>query len=129
MFSLKAPRFATNRKVLAEAGESIERFIGSGIAELGDKLGADRVAVRADQEVRPGRLRGVPRSCCRHAVDGRALRHVLDVRHDSFCDPEYLALARRHGVATVFADSDDYPSFADPTADFVYARLMRTRRR
>jgi uncharacterized protein YecE (DUF72 family) len=51
---------------------------------------------------------------------------VLDVRHPSFMAPEYLALARRYRCATVFCDSDEYPSFADPTGDFVYARLMRS---
>jgi uncharacterized protein YecE (DUF72 family) len=55
-----------------------------------------------------------------------ALRHAIDVRHPSFKCAEYLRLARRHGVATVFADSDDYPSFADLSADFVYARLMKS---
>ncbi len=50
----------------------------------------------------------------------------MDVRHASFMVPEYFALARKHKVATVFADSDEYPSFADLTGDFVYARLMRT---
>ncbi|MGQ3075925.1 MAG: DUF72 domain-containing protein, partial [Ferrovibrionaceae bacterium] len=59
-------------------------------------------------------------------VDGLPLRHALDVRHASFLDPAYLALARKHRCATVFTDSDDYPSFADLTGDFVYARLMRT---
>ena len=39
VFSLKAIRFSTNRRVLAEAGESVERFLGSGVSELGDKLG------------------------------------------------------------------------------------------
>jgi uncharacterized protein YecE (DUF72 family) len=50
----------------------------------------------------------------------------MDVRHESFMTPEYLKLARKYKVATVFADSDEYPSFADLTGDFVYARLMRT---
>jgi uncharacterized protein YecE (DUF72 family) len=54
------------------------------------------------------------------------LRHVLDVRHHSFMTPAYLALARRHGCATVFADSEQFPCFADVTGDFVYARLMRS---
>ena len=58
--------------------------------------------------------------------EGLPLRHVLDVRHETFKCAEYLALARRHGAATVFTDSDDYPSFADITGSFVYARLMRT---
>jgi len=125
MFSLKASRFATNRRVLAEAGESIERFVNSGIAELGPKLGPivwqfaptkrfDPVDFEAFLTLLPAQVGGI------------ALRHVLDVRHESFKTPEYLALARRHGAATVFTDSDDYPSFADLTGDFVYTRMMRT---
>jgi uncharacterized protein YecE (DUF72 family) len=50
----------------------------------------------------------------------------LEVRHDSFLCEEYLALARSHRLPTVFTDSPDYPSFADLTGDFVYARLMRS---
>jgi len=125
VFSLKASRFATNRRVLAEAGESIERFVNQGIAELAHKLGPivwqfaptkrfDPVDFEAFLTLLPGKLGALP------------LRHVVDVRHESFKTPEYLALARRHRVATVFTDSDDYPAFADLTGDFVYARLMRT---
>lgn len=124
VFSLKANRFATNRRVLAEAGESIDRFCTSGIAELAHKLGPivwqfaptkrfDSVDFEAFLNLLPGAAGGVP------------LRHVMDVRHESFRAPEYLALARRHGVATVFTESDDYPSFADLTGSFVYARVMR----
>src|SRR5712672_4003083 len=39
VFSLKGPRFATNRRVLAEAGDSIKRFYDSGGLELKDRLG------------------------------------------------------------------------------------------
>jgi len=124
VFSLKASRFATNRRVLAEAGESVERFVGSGIAELGAKLGPIvwqfAPTKRFDPPDFQAFLKLLPSS-----VGGLPLRHALDVRHESFATPEYLALARRHGCATVFTDSDDYPSFADPTSDFVYARLMR----
>jgi len=125
MFSLKASRFATNRRVLAEAGESITRFVNSGIAELAHKLGPIVWQFAPTKRFDPvdfeAFLTLLPTS-----VAGLALRHVVDVRHDSFMTPDYLALARRHRVATVFTDSDDYPSFADLTADFVYARLMRT---
>ncbi|HJV67989.1 DUF72 domain-containing protein [Ideonella sp.] len=125
VFSLKASRFATNRRVLAEAGESIERFVTSGIAELGDKLGPivwqfaptkrfEPADFEAFLQLLPGEAGGLP------------LRHVMDVRHESFETPEYLALARRYRAATVFTDSDDYPSFADLTGDFVYTRMMRT---
>lgn len=125
VFSVKASRFATNRRILGEAGESIERFVNSGLAELGPKLGPlvwqlapTKVFDEADVDrfftLLPRRVAGV------------ALRHVLEVRHPSFAVPAYLALARRHDVATVLADTDDHPSFADPTGPFVYARLMRT---
>ena len=125
VFSLKASRFATNRRVLGEAGESVERFVNSGIAELGPKLGPivwqfaptkkfDAADFEAFLKLLPAQ------------VGGRPLRHVMDVRHDSFKSPDYLALARRYNVATVFTDSDEYPSFADLTSDFVYTRMMRT---
>ncbi len=50
----------------------------------------------------------------------------MEVRHDSFMDERWLELARERGVATVFTDSPKYPSFADLTGPFVYARLMRS---
>jgi uncharacterized protein YecE (DUF72 family) len=124
VFSVKASSFATNRKVLAEGRESIDRFIGSGISELGAKLGPIvwqfMPTKRFEPEDFEGFLNLLPKQ-----VGGLALRHVMDVRHPSFMTPAYLALARRHGCATVFADTDEYPSFADLTGDFVYARLMR----
>ncbi len=124
-FSLKAIRFATQRRVLAEGADSIRRFIDSGIAELGDKLGPivwqlapthkfDAADLSAFLELLPDQ------------VDGLKLRHALDVRHDSFRCADYLALARRFQVATVFTESDDYPAIPDLTGDFVYTRLMRT---
>ena len=125
VFSLKASRFATNRRVLAEAGESIDRFVNQGIAELREKLGPIvwqfAPTKRFDAADFEAFLKLLPTQ-----VEGIALRHVLDVRHDSFKTPEYLALARRYRAATVFTDSDDYPSFADLTGDFVYTRMMRT---
>jgi uncharacterized protein YecE (DUF72 family) len=124
VFSLKANRFATNRRVLAEAGESVQRFCDSGIAELGPKLGPivwqfaptkryDAADFEAFLKLLPAEVGGVP------------LRHAMDVRHESFRCADYLELARRHRVATVFTESDDYPAFADITGDFVYARVMR----
>lgn len=128
LFSVKAPRYATQRKTLADAEESIQRFIGGGLTELGDKLGPivwqlppthafDAADMRAFLALLPRQHAGV------------ALRHVLEVRHASFLHRDWLALARRYGVACVFTDSPDYPSFADPTSDFVYARLMNASER
>jgi uncharacterized protein YecE (DUF72 family) len=124
VFSLKASRYTTNRRVLAEAEESIARFIGSGIAELGEKLGPIVWQFAPTKVFDPDDFEAflamLPKD-----VSGIGLRHVMDVRHASFMVPEYLALARRYGAATVFTDSLDYPSFADVTGDFVYLRLMR----
>ena len=125
VFSLKASRFATNRRVLAEAGESIARFVGSGISELGDNLGPIVWQFMPTKQFEAvdfeAFLALLPK-----AVDGRKLRHMLDVRHPSFMVPEYLKLARQYQCASVFTDSDKFPSFADVTGDFVYARLMKS---
>ena len=125
VFSAKAPKRIMQSRSLAKTGLQVDDFIG-GIAELGAKLGPlvwqfdagqriDRDDFAVFLELLPGEAGGLP------------LRHVLDVRDPGFVDGVYLALARRHGMATVFTDSSDYPSFADVTADFVYARLMRSR--
>ena len=123
VFSLKASRFATNRKQLSAAGESVSRFVESGITELGDKLGPivwQFMPTKAfDPEDFEAFLALLPKK-----VGSRALRHVMDVRHPSFMAPAYLALARKYQAATVFTDADKFPSFADLTSDFVYARLM-----
>jgi uncharacterized protein YecE (DUF72 family) len=125
VFCLKASRFATNRRVLAEAGESIQRFIASGITELGAKLGPIVWQLAPTKRFDAADLQAFMQ-CLPAQADGLPLRHVLDVRHESFRSSDYLSLARRHGVATVFTDSDDYPPIADITGSFVYTRLMRT---
>ncbi len=126
VFTVKASRYATNRKVLAEAGESIDRFVTSGIEELGPKLGPllwqFMPTKRFDEEDFAGFL-----ACLPATVGALPLRHALDVRHESFRCPEFIALAREHGAAIVCSDSDDYPMIGDVTADFVYARLMRAK--
>ncbi|GAA3921107.1 DUF72 domain-containing protein [Luteimonas lutimaris] len=125
VFSAKAPKRIMASKVLAKAGAQVEDFIG-GIAELGDRLGPlvwqfDR-GTKIDADDFAAFLDLLPKK-----AGGRRLRHVLDVRDPDFVDESYLALARMHGMATVFTDSPEHPSFADVTADFVYARLMRAR--
>lgn len=125
VFSLKANRFATHRKVLATAGESIARFVGSGIAQLGDKLGPIvwqfMPTKQFDAQDFEAFLALLPPS-----VEGRRLRHVLDVRHESFLSPGYLPLARRYGCATVHTDSEKFPAIADAQGDLAYIRLMRS---
>lgn len=123
VFTVKASRFATNRRVLAEAGESIERFVTSGLAELGDKLGPIiwqfAPTKKFDAEDVSAFLSLLPQT---HA--GVRMRHALEVRHDSFKSPEFVALARQHGAAIVYADHAKYPAIADVTSDFIYVRLQ-----
>lgn len=128
VFSLKASRYATNRRVLAEAGESIARFTGSGIAELGEKLGPIVWQFAATKAFDPEDF-GAFLALLPKEAGGIPLSHVLDVRHPSFMCDEYLALARRYRAATVFTDSPDFPSFADITGDQVYLRLMSAEER
>lgn len=124
-FSAKAPRTITQRHDLAEAGARAEGFI-QGICALEDRLGplvwqfADRHPAGAAEFDRF--LEALPRQ-----ADGRALQHALEVRNPAAWTPELLAVARAHGAALVYSGSKDYPSFADPTADFIYARLMQSR--
>jgi uncharacterized protein YecE (DUF72 family) len=124
VFSVKALRYITLRRTLAEAEESIARFLNSGLAELGDKLGPLLWQFAPTKRFEPDDfesfLKFLPPK-----LGGLRLRHALEVRHPSFMNADFIALARKHGAATVFADSTEYQSFADLTADFVYARLMR----
>ena len=53
------------------------------------------------------------------------MRHVVEVRHDSFNTPAFPALLRKFGVAVVYAEHQKYPGIADVTGDFVYARLQK----
>ena len=125
LFSLKAIRFATQRRVLADGADSIKRFVDSGIAELGDKLGPIVWQLAPTHQFNAADLTAFL-ELLPTQVDGLKLRHALDVRHASFQCPEYLALARQYKAATVFTESDDYPPIAEPTGDFVYTRIMRT---
>lgn len=123
LFSAKAPQRITMARTLANTGAQVDAFLGD-IATLGDKLGPivwQFERARLEREDFTAFLALLPGE-----VEGRKLRHVLDVRDPAFVDADYLALARAHGMATVFTDSGEHPSFADITADFVYARLMRT---
>jgi uncharacterized protein YecE (DUF72 family) len=125
VFSLKATRFATNRKELATAGESIERFVGSGIAELGAKLGPLVWQFMPTKRFEPDDFEAFLALLPKH-VDGRPLRHVLDVRHESFTSPDYLALARRYGCTTVHTDAPQFPAIVDERSALAYIRLMRS---
>jgi uncharacterized protein YecE (DUF72 family) len=124
VFSVKGPRFATNRRVLAEAGDSIKRFLDSGVLELRERLGPllwqfaptkkfDAADFGKFLELLPAK------------ADGRQVRHVVEVRHASFCTPDFFALLRSFATPVVFTDHATYPSISDLTGDFAYARLQK----
>jgi uncharacterized protein YecE (DUF72 family) len=123
-FAVKASRFATNRRVLAEGAESVGKFLNQGLTELGERLGPIlwqfMATKKFDYDDFAGFLDLLPSS-----LDGLKLRHVLEVRHDSFCDAKFVGLARERGVAICVAEHAAFPFIPDVTADFVYLRLMK----
>ena len=125
VFAVKGPRYATNRRVLAEAGESIERFFESGVLLVKEKLGPinwqlapskkfDAADIEAFLKLLPKKL------------EERPLSHAIEVRNASFDTPEFLALARKYGLAIIIDGDSEYPEITDTQSPFVYARIMGT---
>jgi uncharacterized protein YecE (DUF72 family) len=123
VFAVKASRFATNRRVLADGAESIQRFLGQGITELGDRLGPILWQFMATKTFDPedfaGFLKLLPAR-----QDGIALKHCVEVRNATFADPAFVKLCRDAGVAICVSENENHPIIPDVTADFVYARLL-----
>ena len=129
VFAVKASRFCTNRKILAEGGESIGRFLDQGLTALGDKLGPINWQFMATKKFDPvdfeGFLKLLPKE-----KDGIRLRHALEVRSGTFETQEFYDLAARYGAAIIHAVDDESPQWPvidQNTADFRYARLMSSR--
>jgi uncharacterized protein YecE (DUF72 family) len=122
-FAVKASRFCTNRKVLGEMGESMERFLSQGLSELGDRLGPILWQFMGTKKFEPDDfeafLKLLPKT-----QDGLPLSHVVEPRHASFMSPEFIALARKYGVTVCLADHFEYPLIPDVTGEVVYARLQ-----
>ncbi len=125
VLALKAPRYATNRKVLAEAGPSIARFVESGIDRLGDKLGPINWQFAPTKRFEPADFAAFLELLPDRAGD-LPLRHAVEVRHPGFACEALVAMARARGVAIVVAGDTSWPQIADPTADFAYLRIMGT---
>jgi uncharacterized protein YecE (DUF72 family) len=125
VFTVKGHRAVVNASRLADAGEPLAWFLKSGVTELKAKLGPllwQLAPFRKFDAADVGAfLALLPRE-----ADGIELRHAIEVRSKTFLVPEFVDLARKHAVAIVFADSDDYPAIADVTGEFVYARLQRS---
>jgi uncharacterized protein YecE (DUF72 family) len=126
VYALKASRFCTNRKNLAEADEGMRNFFDSGIVELGPKLGPILWQLMSTKQYNHNEIAAflalMPKSW-----NGVPLTHAIEPRHESFRTPEFFALAKKAGVAVVYAHSQDYPMFEEQTAGFTYARLQQCR--
>lgn len=126
IFSLKAPRYAVNRRVLSEAGPSIDKFFGSGVGELKSKLGPILWQLAPTKKYDAGDIAAfielLPKS-----IDGLKLRHALEVRHEGFRSADFITQVRKANIAVVLADSKKYPLIADLSADFVYVRLQEAK--
>src|SRR5690606_7769390 len=125
VFAVKGSSYVTNRKVLASAGESLGKFFGQGLEELGDRLGPilwhfmgtkkfDAEDFAAFLAMLPRQLKGLP------------LRYAVEVGHESFACTEFVDMAREASVAIVWLEQEGRSSIADRTADFAYLRCKNT---
>lgn len=144
VFAVKGPRFITHVRRLREIEAPLANFFASGPLRLGDRLGPflwqfppnfrfDAAQLGHFLELLPRDTTKAAALARRHdarirAVDDaapapRPLRHAIEIRHDSFRDPGFVALLRAHNVALVCADTVEWPRLMDLTADFAYVRL------
>jgi uncharacterized protein YecE (DUF72 family) len=145
VFAVKGPRFITHIRRLREIATPLANFFASGVLRLEEKLGPVLwqfpptfrfSAERLDQFFAqlPRDTEAAAALAEQHGewladrawaktAQRRELRHAIEIRHQSFLDPAFIALLRRHRVALVFADSVSWPYAEDVTADFVYLRL------
>lgn len=146
VFAVKGHRQATHFRRLVGATASIADFFSSGVLALGDKLGPvlwqTPPNLRFDARILDAFLGALPHSTAEAAAligrhgrlessrrwlpenENHRIRHALEVRHESFLDPSFAEILRRHRVAAVVADTAGrYPRIREVTADHVYVRL------
>jgi uncharacterized protein YecE (DUF72 family) len=145
VFAVKGARYITHMLRLTRFEQPLANFFAQGVLLLKDKLGPILWQLPPNFIFRPEKLEAffkfLPRSTKEAAslarrhnekVAGRAwtkaqgdrpLRHALEIRHESFCDPAFIALLRRHHIGLVVADTVEWPLLMDVTADFIYCRL------
>ena len=146
VFAVKGPKYITHMRRLKEVETPLANFFANGLFELKDKLGPILWQFPPQLPFKPERFEAffaqLPRDTEQAAelakrhddrVEGRmslaidrkrALRHAVEIRHESFIDPEFIALLRKYRVALVVADTaGKWPLLEDLTSDFVYLRL------
>jgi uncharacterized protein YecE (DUF72 family) len=144
VFAVKGSRYITHQKKLAGVETALANFFASGPLELSDKLGPVLWQLPNQQRFDAARLDRflglLPRDTDAAAAMARRhdhriedpaygpgvkhrVRHVLEVRHESFLCDELVTIARRHGVALAFSQAAAWPYTEEITAGFVYVRL------
>lgn len=123
VFSVKAPRFVMLRKDLATSGPGLERFLGSGLLNLGDKLGPINWQLDPRKEFNAAEI-GAFLELLPAKLEGRTLRHAIEARNESFDCEEFFDLTRKHKVAIVEAGDSEHPRIQARTAPFSYLRVM-----
>jgi uncharacterized protein YecE (DUF72 family) len=145
VFSLKGSRYITHMRKLRDIQVPLANFFASGMIRMGKKLGPILWQFPPQMKYERGRFeaffRLLPRSASeasslarRHAdriVDAShlraaqdlALRHCMEIRHESFVTPDFVDLLREHNIGLVVADTVEWPLLMDVTSDFVYCRL------
>jgi uncharacterized protein YecE (DUF72 family) len=146
VFAIKGSRYITHLRRLNDIAKPLANFYASGVFNLREKMGPflwqfppnfrfdpvkleaffemlprDTEAALAIARKRDARVKGRSRL----AIDAhRKLRHAIEIRHESFVDPAFVRLLRKHRVALVVADTaGKWPYCEDVTADFMYLRL------
>ena len=146
VFSIKGPRYITHIRRLNDVQGPLANFFASGILNLREKTGPFLwqfpPSFRYDEERfeqffsllprdsaqaltlarrRETRMQGRARLAIDH---NRPLRHAVEIRHESFATPAFVAMLRRHGIALVVADTaGKWPLLEEVTTDFMYLRL------
>lgn len=145
-FSVKGPRYISHILRLKHTHDPMAKFFASGVLRLAEKLGPILWQLppnfKYDKDVIEGFLASLPHNTTDAArlargfhgrtskttwakTDAeRPLRHALEVRHESFVTPAFIAQLRRHRVALCCADTEKWPKLMDVTSDFVYCRLQ-----
>ena len=124
VFSVKGSRFITHMKRLADCAEALTTFFGSGVFELGPKLGPVLWQLPETFKYDALRLASFFDQLPRVTPEGRPVRHALEFRSKTFEQPATYALLREQRIACVLADTAGrWPKVDEDTADFRYVRL------
>ena len=122
-FAVKASRFCVNRRVLADAKDSMAIFLGQGLTELGDRLGPIlwqfMATKKFDYDDFAGFMDLLPKK-----IGDLPAAHVIEVRNATFADPKFIGLCRDHNVTICVSENENYPIIPDITGDLVYLRLI-----